>query len=66
MLKVKLIIFDGMQDVQQTPRAAFYALKDEKNYSDITTKQRFALIERASVVYKRTINYRVGKSYSYD
>ena len=44
--------FDGMQDVQQTPRAAFYALKDEKNYKGITTKQRFALIEKASVVIR--------------
>jgi hypothetical protein len=44
-----------MKDVQQTPRAAFYALKDEKNYSDITTKQRFALIERASVVIREQL-----------
>jgi hypothetical protein len=51
-VKGEIDYFDGMQDVQQTPRAAFYALKDEKNYSDITTKQRFALIERASVVIR--------------
>jgi len=51
-VKSEIDYFDGMQDVQQTPRAAFYALKDEKNYSDITTKQRFALIERASVVIR--------------
>jgi hypothetical protein len=51
-VKGEIDYFDGMKDVQQTPRAAFYALKDEKNYSDITTKQRFALIERASVVIR--------------
>jgi len=54
-VKGEIDYFDGMQDVQQTPRAAFYALKDEKNYSDITTKQRFALIERASVVIREQL-----------
>jgi hypothetical protein len=54
-VKSEIDYFDGMQDVQQTPRAAFYALKDEKNYSDITTKQRFALIERASVVIREQL-----------
>jgi hypothetical protein len=51
-VKSEIDYFDGMQDVQQTPRAAFYALKDEKNYEGITTKQRFDLIERASVVIR--------------
>jgi hypothetical protein len=54
-VKGEIDYFDGMKDVQQTPRAAFYALKDEKNYSDITTKQRFALIERASVVIREQL-----------
>jgi hypothetical protein len=54
-VKGEIDYFDGMKDVQQAPRAAFYALKDEKNYSDITTKQRFALIERASVVIREQL-----------
>ena len=54
-VKGEIDYFDGMQDVQKTPRAAFYALKDEKNYSDITTKQRFALIEKASVVIREQL-----------
>ncbi len=32
-VKGEISYFDGIQDVQQTPRAAFYALKNEKNYS---------------------------------
>ena len=51
-VKGEIDYFDGMQDVQQTPRAAFYALKDEKNYSDITYEQRTKLTERASVVIR--------------
>ena len=51
-VKGEIDYFDGMKDVQQTPRAAFYALKDEKNYSDITYEQRTKLTERASVVIR--------------
>jgi len=42
----------GLRMVQQTPRAAFYFLKDEKNFSDITYEQRTKLTERASVVIR--------------
>ena len=51
-VKSEISYFDGVQDVQQTPRAAFYALKNEKNYKGITTEQRFALIEKASAVIR--------------
>jgi len=51
-VKGEISYFDGAKDVQQTPRAAFYALKNEKNYEGITTEQRFNLIEKASVVIR--------------
>ena len=54
-VKGEISYFDGAKDVQQTPRAAFYALKNEKNYEGITTKQRFALIEKASVVIREQL-----------
>jgi len=49
-------MFDGMEMVQKTPRAAFYFLKDEKNLPDITYKQRINLIERASLVIRPQLN----------
>ena len=45
-------MFDGIEMVQKTPRAAFYFLKDEKNLPDITYEQRTKLTERASVVIR--------------
>ena len=49
-------MFDGMEMVQKTPRAAFYFLKDEKNLPDITYKQRVNLIERASLIIRPQLN----------
>ena len=48
-------MFDGIEMVSKTPRAAFYFLKDEKNLPNITYKQRINLIERASVVIREQI-----------
>jgi len=48
-------MFDGIEMVQKTPRAAFYFLKDEKNLPDITYEQRTKLTERASVVIREQL-----------
>jgi hypothetical protein len=49
-------MFDGIEMVSKTPRAAFEFLKDENNLPDISYKQRTILKERAMTIIRPQLN----------
>jgi len=48
-------LYDGLRDVQQTPRKTYYALKDKNYLPDLSYKQRLDLEEKAITIIRPQI-----------
>jgi hypothetical protein len=54
-IPVELQTYNGLKDVQQTPRKTFYALKDKNYLPDISFEQRLKLEEKAKTIIRPQI-----------
>ena len=54
-IPVEIQLYDGLKDVQQTPRKTYFLLKDPKYLPDLSYEQRLKLEEKAKTIIRPQI-----------
>ena len=54
-IPVEIQLYDGLKDVQQTPKKTYYALKDKNYLPDLSYEQRLKIEEKAITILRPQI-----------